>query len=227
MNDGTLSTIEQHPAEAARSAAPRATATTMPSKPRSLSLRLFATSSATARARGGHHARRPRGRSSRASARTWCRTVTTASTAAESRMFWTLPSVRNCGLSSEKTITITTSAIGGPASRKDTPRRGRGRAASDVLGGGCQGHDSGPATRLKTLAHSKSAGSVFGVEVLGGVVLGDEELLGEEGAVLVGDVRRPSSSPVGHAVADRQADAALPRAVARDGRGHGAVGDGR
>jgi hypothetical protein len=55
--------------------------------------------------------------------------VTTPSTAAASMMFWTLSKVRNDGLMAANTAKITRSAAEGPASRKDTPRRGWGRAA--------------------------------------------------------------------------------------------------
>jgi hypothetical protein len=47
--------------------------------------------------------------------------------------------------------------------RHPPPGLGARRYDVDVLGGGCHRHDSGPATRSKTLSHSKAAGSVFGV----------------------------------------------------------------
>ena len=132
MNDGTFSAMSSTPLRHP-SAAPRAIAITMPRKPRSLPLRLFSTSSATAMAEAAITPLADRSIEPISSTNV-APQVTTARTEAASRMFWKLPSVRNCELSSEKTITITTRAIGGPASRKDTPRRGWGRAATTSAG---------------------------------------------------------------------------------------------
>ena len=133
MNDGTLSSMSSTPLRHP-SAAPRAIAIAMPRKPRSLPLRLFSTSSATAMADVAITPAADRSIEPISSTNV-APQVTTARTEAASRMFWKLPSVRNCELSSEKTITITTRAIGGPASRKDTPRRGWGRAATTSSAG--------------------------------------------------------------------------------------------
>jgi hypothetical protein len=127
MNDGTLSTTRasplRHPSAAASS-----TATATPISPRSLSLRLLATRRATVIADAPMIPGADRSMEPVISTKLMPH-VTTARTAAASRTFCTLEIVRKSGLRTAKIPNTTTSAIGGPASRRDTPRRGRGRGA--------------------------------------------------------------------------------------------------
>ena len=128
MNDGTFNSTRARPLRQPRAAASRI-ATRIPMIPRSLSLRLLATRRATARADAPMTPGTDRSMEPIRSTNVMPQ-VTTARTAAVSMMFCTLPMVRKSELRTEKTPNITTRATGGPASRNDTPRRGRGRAAT-------------------------------------------------------------------------------------------------
>ncbi len=128
MKEGTFSTTSASPLRQP-SAAARRTATRTPMRPRSLSLRLLATMRATAMADAPMTPGAERSMDPIISTKVMPQ-VTTARTAAVSMMFCTLPIVRKSELSIAKTAKMTTSAIGGPASRSDTPRRGWGRRAA-------------------------------------------------------------------------------------------------
>ena len=128
MNDGTLSSTRARPLRQP-SAAARSIGDQDAEEPRSLSLRLLATRSETAMADAPMTPGAERSIEPIISTKVMPQ-VTTARTAAVSMMFWTLSIVRKSELSTEKTTKITTRAIGGPASRKDTPRRGWGRVVT-------------------------------------------------------------------------------------------------
>ena len=163
MNDGTLSITRAKPLRQP-SAAARRIAIRTPIRPRSLSLRLLATSSATAIAEAPMTPGADRSIEPIISTNVMPQ-VTTARTAAVSMMFCTLPNVLKSRAEHREDQEDDDESIGGTGVPEGhpPPRLGARRGDVDVLGGGCQGHEIGPCERLKTLSHSKSAGSVFGV----------------------------------------------------------------
>ena len=128
MKDGTLRLTSAIPLSRPRPA-PSRIATRIPSSPQSLSFLLLATRSATAIAEAPITPGTERSIDPIISTKVMPQ-ATTASTAAASMMFCRLPTVRKSELRAAKTAKMTTSAIGGPASRRDTPRRGRGRGGT-------------------------------------------------------------------------------------------------
>src|SRR5918995_247454 len=229
MKDGIFSPVDSIPLARPKHA-PSPTAAAIPRNPRSMSLRLFATSRAAQRADAAITPSIERSIAPSISTNV-SPTAMTASTAAESRMLRMFAHVPNWGLSIAKTPQSSTSAAAGPKSASSATRRGLRVTAARPGSGGASRVRAGSTSVHRPVDAVEEVGALEvgevdrRLEVLCCVLGGDEGLLSVEGTLLFAELADVELSGQ-RAVAHREADAALPRAVARDGGGHGAVGDG-